>query len=402
MGSEINMQDRSDNDDILDKMYAWVEIDLMNLSHNLRLIKAHLSSPNTKIMGVVKANAYGHGAIEISKKALESGIDSLGVALVSEGIKLRKEGIKAPIYVLGEPPSGVLEDALENDLVLSVNSYNSACEISKKSSYLGKKATVHINVDTGMNRIGINFRDAISQIIKISSLPGLKIEGIFTHFSCAGGKSQSYTLLQWKRFKEIIQEAKSNGIDVDLFHCANSAAFLRYKETHLDMVRIGIAMYGLNPFENNGGNWLEKEVKEVVSRLKPVLNLKARMSFIKEIEEGEYISYCGTFKTRRKSVIATLPIGYADGYPRVLSNKSKVLVGNSYAPVVGNITMDQLMIDVTDVPCKNELKVGSEAILIGESGGLKVTSEELARLANTINYEIVCMLKERLPRIYIG
>ncbi|MBC7333157.1 MAG: alanine racemase [Actinobacteria bacterium] len=396
------MHQREVGENLIKKCYAWVEIDLRNLSHNLHLVRSHLSSPNTYIMAVVKANAYGHGAVEVSRKAIESGAHCLGVAMVSEGVKLRKAGINAPIYILGEVPSDLLIDALENNLILSVNSYESACEISSKSLNMGRKAIVHINVDTGMNRIGINFKEAVSQIARISSLPGVKVEGLFTHFSCASSRSYSYTFLQWNRFKEIIDQVRKMGLNISLFHCANSAAFLRYKEMHLDMVRIGVAMYGLNPFDNEGGNWLEPDVRKVVSDLKPVLSLKARVSFIKRIEKGEQISYCGTFKTKRKSIIATLPIGYADGYPRILSNRSKVLIGGGFAPVVGNITMDQLMIDVTDVPYSKDVKVGSEAILIGSLDGLKITSEELARLAGTINYEIVCMLKERLPRVYIS
>jgi len=382
------------------KRFVWAEINLKNLGHNLSIIKSYVNSSQTKIMAIVKADAYGHGAVEVSRQAVKSGVYGLGVSLVEEGIKLRKAGINVPIYILGEPSLSVLEDAVKYNLILSVNSYKTADIISKKCSYLGKKAVVHINVDTGMNRIGISFKNAISEIIKISSLPGLKIEGVFTHFSCAYRKDDSYTKLQWNKFRETIQELKNNKVRIGLFHCANSAAFLRYKKMHMDMVRIGILMYGLNPFDGNSSKWLSKETADVLSNFKSVLSLKAKISFIKRIPAGQYISYGCTFRTKRESVIATIPVGYADGYSRLLSNKSKVLINGKFAPVVGNVTMDQIMIDATDVTNGSSISTGDEIVLIGDSEGKRISAEDLADLAGTINYEIVCMLKSRIPRIY--
>ena len=379
------------------KRFAWAEINLKNLGHNLSIIKSCVSSSQTKIMAVVKADAYGHGAVEVSRQAVKSGVYGLGVSLVEEGIKLRKSGINVPIYVLGEPSLYVLKDAVKYNLILSVNSYKTAEIVSKKCLYLGKKAAVHINVDTGMNRIGINFKNAISEIVKIGSLPGLNIEGVFTHFSCAYRRDDSYTKLQWNRFREAIQELKNNGVKIGLSHCVNSAAFLRYKRMHLDMVRIGILMYGLNPFNGNSSKWLSKKTADVLSNFKSVLSLKAKISFIKRIPAGQYISYGCTFRTKRESVIATIPVGYADGYPRLLSNKSKVLINGKFAPVVGNITM----VDVTDTAAGSSVYTGDEVVLIGDSEGKRISAEDLANLAGTINYEIVCMLKSRIPRIYV-
>jgi len=390
------------NDDTrADKRSAWAEINLKNLAHNLNVIKSYVSSSQTKIMAVVKADAYGHGAIEISKQAIGSGVHGLGVSLVEEGAKLRRANISAPVYVLSELPPVAIEDAVKYNLVLSINSYKTAKIISERCSYLGKNAVVHINVDTGMNRIGINFKDAVTEIIKINSMSGLKVEGVFTHFSCAHLEDSSYTKAQWNKFRKIIQELKNSKVDIKTFHCANSAAFLRYKETHLDMVRAGISIYGLSPFGGDGCRWLSSETTSILSNFEPVLSLKAKISFVKKIPAGQCISYGCTFKTKRESIIATLPVGYADGYSRLLSNKSRVIIGGQFVPVVGNVTMDQIMADVTDITRDGSISVGDEAVLIGKSKGKKITVDFIADLMGTINYEVVCILKNRIPKIYI-
>jgi len=390
------------NDDTrADKRSAWAEINLKNLAHNLNVIKSYVSSSQTKIMAVVKADAYGHGAIEISKQAIGSGVHGLGVSLVEEGAKLRRANISAPVYVLSELPPVAIEDAVKYNLVLSINSYKTAKIISERCSYLGKNAVVHINVDTGMNRIGINFKDAVTEIIKINSMSGLKVEGVFTHFSCAHLEDSSYTKAQWNKFRKIIQELKNSKVDIKTFHCANSAAFLRYKETHLDMVRAGISIYGLSPFGGDGCRWLSSETTSILSNFEPVLSLKAKISFVKKIPAGQCISYGCTFKTKRESIIATLPVGYADGYSRLLSNKSRVIIGGQFVPVVGNVTMDQIMADVTDITRDGGVSVGDEAVLIGKSKGKKITVDFIADLMGTINYEVVCILKNRIPKIYI-
>lgn len=386
---------------IINRRYAWAEINLNNLGYNLKIIKSWAGSKDAKIMAVVKADAYGHGAVEISKKALKNGADSLGVALVEEGIELRKSGIVRPIYVLGEAPPEMVIEAVKNDLILGINSYESARFISEKCSRINRKTEVNINVDTGMNRVGINYNEAPGEILKIAGLPYLKVKSISTHFACASIKDDPYTQLQWDRFDKVVRKIKDYKIQAGYFHCANSAAFFRYRNMHLDMVRIGVSLYGLNPYDIDYASWLNSRACGAVSDLKPLLCLKTKISFIKNVPKGCPISYCGTFKTRRDSIIATVPVGYADGYSRLLSNKASVLINGMHAPVVGNITMDQFMIDITDIVAYGIIKVGDEAILIGESGENRIAAEDIAELIGTINYEIVCMLKNRVPRIYI-
>lgn len=388
-------------DPVINKRFAWAEINLSHLCHNLKIIQSFASSKNTKVMAAVKADAYGHGAVEISRQALKCGVYALGVAIAEEGIELRTSGITAPIYILGESPPGVVEEAIKHDLILNINSYKAARFVSEECRRIGKEVIVNINVDTGMNRIGINFNDAVSEILKISSLPNLKLEAVSTHFSCAGGRDDSYTEQQWKRFNEIIGRLKDKKINIKIFNCANSAVFFRHRNMHLDMVRTGIAIYGLNPYDEDYKEWLDPEAGSKVSRLKPVFSLKTRITFIKEVPAGELISYCGTFKTKRDSIIATVPVGYADGYPRSLANKAAVLINGKSAPAVGNITMDQFMIDITDIAKESHIDAGDEVILIGDSGDKKITADDIARLMNTINYEVVCMFKKRIPRVYI-
>ncbi|HEY4662671.1 MAG TPA: alanine racemase [Candidatus Humimicrobiaceae bacterium] len=387
---------------IIGKRFAWAEINLANLSHNLKIIRSFTASKDTKVMAVVKADAYGHGAIEVSRRAMKCGVNALGVAIVEEGVELRKSGIKIPIYVLGESPPEAVEEAIKRNLILNINSYKSAQFVSKECERIRKKVMININIDTGMNRIGINFKDAVSKILKIFSLPNLKLEAVSTHFSCAGSRDDYYTEQQWKRFSEIIEKLKDTKIAIKNFHCANSAAFLKHKHMHLDMVRTGISVYGLNPYDEDYADWLDTEASNAVSGLKPVFSLKTRITFIKEVPPGELISYCGTFKTKRESIIATVPVGYADGYSRLLANKAVVLINGKSAPVVGNITMDQFMIDITDAAKGSHINVGDEVVLIGDSGGKKITADNIARLMDTINYEVVCMIKKRIPRIYVG
>jgi len=387
-------------DYIKDKRFAWAEINLSNLSHNIEIIKSYSNSENTKIMAIVKADAYSHGSVEISKQAIKCGVYALGVALVEEGVKLREAGIDIPIYVLGESPAKTVAEAAENDLILSANSYESAQSISRECVKDGIEITVNLNVDTGMHRIGIGFDDAADQISKIIALPKLKISGISTHYACASCRGSSYTELQWDRFNEIIDSIKDK-TTLGFYHCANSAAFFRYKNMHLDMVRAGIAIYGLSPYDRDYYEWLNPDAVDAVLNLKPVFSLKARVTFIKKVPEDMTISYCGTFKTLRDSIIATVPVGYADGYSRLLSNKAIVLVKGELAPVVGNVTMDQFMIDITDIVKDDIVSVGDEVILIGEYKGQKITAEDIARMMGTINYEVVCMFKNRIPRIFI-
>jgi alanine racemase len=383
------------------KRFTKIEINLANLENNIKVLKSHLNQPKTRIMAVVKSNAYGHGMVDISKHLVKCGINILGVALIEDGIRLRKAGLKGPIYILGEQPVETVRDALKYDFILGINSFEKAVATSKLCEKFGKRLTVNIKVDTGMNRIGINFKSAAEEIKKITSLPGLSLEGIFTHFSCAGDRNEAYTMMQWSRFQGVLRQLESKDIRFKLMHCANSAAFLCHKDMHLDMVRLGISIYGVSPFNDDAEKWLSPEIIKIIKSLKPVLSLKSRVSFVKSVSSGECISYGATFKTSKSSVIATIPVGYADGYTRLFSNRAKVIIEDEYAPVVGNVTMDQIMVDVTDIANKKNITQGTEVILIGNSGNKKVTADYLANLVGTISYEILCMLKDGIPRIYI-
>ncbi|MCJ7665817.1 MAG: alanine racemase [Actinobacteria bacterium] len=385
-----------------DKRYAWAEIDLASLDHNIRLIKAAGSCEGAGIMAVVKADAYGHGAIEVSRQALKSGAGALGVVLVEEGIDLRNAGIGATIYVLGECSPYSVADAVKNRLILTVNSVASAEVFSGIVEKVGGNLVVNINIDTGMNRVGIDWRDAAGAVSKIRKIRGLNVEGIFSHFSCASEENEDFSRLQWERFSKVQKEIENHHPDKNnIYHFANSAAFFRFPFSRLDMVRIGLSLYGLNPYSGKWNKWTSEETGKVVSGLRPVLSLKSRISFIKKTGKGEPISYCGTFKTKAESVIATIPVGYADGYNRLLSNRAKVLIGGMEAPVVGNITMDQFMVDITSIAKVKKVTCGDEVVLIGRSGSKEILADDIAALTGTINYEVVCMIASRIPRVYI-
>ncbi|MBN1298878.1 MAG: alanine racemase [Actinobacteria bacterium] len=383
------------------KRFTRIDINLSYLSNNISVIKSCLKNPATGIMAVVKSNAYGHGLVEVSKHIVKNRIKALGVALAEDGIRLRKAGIKLPVYILGEPPMEIVEDAIKYDFILCLNSFEKAMAISNKCEKYGKKVNVNLKVDTGMNRVGINYRHAVDEIARIKELRGLKADGIFTHFSCAGEKSEDYTKMQFKRFNDVLKSLENKNIRFKTVHCANSAAFLRNKEYHFDMVRLGILLYGLSPFGADYRDWLESDAVDVLGRLKPILSLKSKVSFVKEVASGESISYGATFKTNRQSIIATVPIGYADGYSRLFSNKASVLINGQAALVAGNVTMDQLMVDVTDIARKSIVAEGTEVTLIGNSSNKIISADHLASIIGTINYEILCMLKDRIPRIYI-
>ncbi len=384
---------------------VWEEISLKNLADNLGLFHCFLKSipdmKKPKVMAVVKANAYGHGAEQISKKALACGASCLGVALVQEGIKLRKAGIKEDIFVLGQPCMEMIDQAIASGLILSVTSHKTGKAVSEKAGRLGRTAQIHIKVDTGMNRIGIGWESAVKEIRSIADLENVNIGGVFTHFSSASEKDPAYTQMQLARFEKIIQEVKRCLPGIKTFHSANSSAFLRFKNTHFNMVRIGILLYGLNPFGEDFESLLSEDAALVIKKLKPVLTLKAKISFLKKVPKGTCISYCASFKTKRASMIATIPIGYADGYPRLLSNKAVAIFKDHYVPLVGNITMDQCMVDLTDAVKDRAVSENEYMMLIGRANDKEVSANDLAKLIGTINYEIVCNIKERIPKIYI-
>lgn len=367
---------------------VWAEIDLDILANNMRNIKK--LAGDKEVMAVVKADAYGHGALDVAPCLLENGASRLAVAMLTEAVELRNNNITAPIMILGYTPLYLGEELINYDIEQTIYDLDYAKELSALAISLNKKAKVHIALDTGMGRIGFLPTDeSFNAIGEICSLDGLDVIGIFTHFSSSDEKDKDYTQYQFNQIYDFIDKLESEGINIPLKHASNSAAIIDLPNTYLDAVRAGIILYGYYP---------SNEVQKEKLSIKPALTLKARIAHVKELESGMYISYNRTFKTSRKSKIATIPIGYADGYIRTLKHEAKVIVNGQLAPIVGNICMDQFMIDVTDI---DDVKSGDEVILLGESNGIKFNADDLAKCMNSINYEVLCLLKKRVPRAYI-
>ncbi|HEY8363003.1 MAG TPA: alanine racemase [Tissierellaceae bacterium] len=368
---------------------AWAEINLDNLAHNIREVR-RLTRKDAMVTAVIKANGYGHGAPEIAKTFLENGADRLAVAVLSEAIELRKSGITAPILILGYTPPTLFDKVVEYDIIQTIYNYNDAKALSEVAGKLNKKATIHIKIDSGMGRIGfLPNDDSVEEIIKISKLPNIYVEGMFTHFAKADYKDKSYTKTQFERFSWVAKKLEERGLNIPIKHVSNSAAIIDMPELNLDMVRAGIIIYGLKPSD---------EVQLDKIDLKPAMALKARISHVKTVPKGTGISYGQIFVTERESKIATIPIGYADGFCRLLTGKAEVSVKGKRAKIVGKICMDQCMIDVTDI---EDVKVGDEVVIFGyEEGHPHV--DELAEKLGTINYEVVCMVSRRVPRVYIS
>lgn len=365
------------------------EIDIDAITHNYRQIKKSIPS-YTEIMAVVKADAYGHGAIKIAQTLQEEGVDYLAVAIAAEGAQLREEGIKIPILVLGYTPASSVGILIKNDLTQTIFSYEMAKYISYEASKLGKKIKIHIKIDTGMGRIGfLPHPTSIEEIIEINKLPNIELEGIYTHFSSADEEDQTYTKKQNSIFNGFLKELGEVGIDAPIIHAANSAAIIMHKYTHANMVRLGISLYGHYPSE---------VAKSYAIGLLPSMSLKSQIVHVKKVPKGEKIGYNRKHTTDQTTKIATIPIGYADGYSRGLSNKGRVLIRGEYAPIVGNICMDQFMVDVTHI---NYVAVGDEVVLFGKQNSKEITVEEIADILNTISYEVICMIGKRIPRKYV-
>ena len=368
---------------------AWLEINLPNITHNVRQIR-RLLKPETELMAVVKANAYGHGAERIAFTVLDSGANRLGVATLGEGVALRLAGIMAPVMVLGYVAADQADVAIKYNICQTVYSFSSAQAISLKAQEKNKVATVHIKVDTGMGRIGFLPTDeSVEEVCRIMRLPNLYVEGIYTHFSTADEKDKKWTFCQKQLFDEFIAKIEAKGYRIPLKHAANSAATIDLPETHYDMVRAGMIMYGYYPSEDVSQNYID---------VLPALSLRARVSCVKRVPKGTAISYGRKYITDSERIIASLPLGYADGYSRALSKSGEVLLRGKRVPIVGAICMDQLMVDVTAL---GGVDIGEKAVIIGRQGNEEITIEELAAKTNTINYEIICMLSERIPRRYI-
>lgn len=372
------------------KRPAWAEINLDALAHNVREIR-RITHPKAQIMAVVKANGYGHGVVPVSRIALSNGANWLGVALLQEAVLLREKGINAPVVILGYTPDEDMEDVVAHDIGQTIFTWGGALAMAAAAKRLGKTARAHIKVDTGMGRLGFPpTEETVETIFRIAHLPGVEVEGIYTHFAAADEADKSFTEEQFSRFIWVIKQLAARGVYIRWKHCANSAALLDLQYTHLDLVRPGILLYGLFP---------SAEVRRDAVRLVPVMSLKARVAFVKEVPAGTSISYGRTYVAREPKRIATIPLGYADGYSRLLSNKGEVLVKGKRAPVVGRVCMDQLMVDVTHIP---DVAQGDEVVLLGRQGEEEITAEEIAERMGTISYEVVCMISERVPRIYKG
>lgn len=368
---------------------AWAEINLTALAFNMREIR-RITSPNSKIMAVVKANAYGHGIMGIAETVLQHGADMLGVATLGEAINLRERGFLAPILIFGYTPFEHARETVFFDLIQTVYTYKAAEILSEEAGRQKKKAIIHIKVDTGMNRLGFSLDDlSLFEIKRIAKLPNLNIEGIFTHFAVADIEDRSYTNHQFERFMVFLDNLKKRGIEFQMRHAANSAGIMEFPEAHLDLVRPGILMYGCYPSDEVDKNKLE---------LIPVMTIKAKAAAIKTIVTGETVSYGRRFTAKKETKILTLPLGYADGFSRLLSGKMEVLVRGKRVPAVGTICMDQFMVDVSDI---EDIQIGEEIVIIGRQNGQAILVDELAKKMGTINYEILCGISERIPRIYI-
>ena len=367
---------------------AWAEIDLDAIAYNTRNIKQLIGHKD--LIAVVKANCYGHGVIDIIPTLLENGVSRFAVAMISEALEIRENNITAPVMILGFTPLYLGEELINNDIEQTVYDLDYARELSKIALSLNKKAKIHIAMDTGMGRIGfLPNEKSIDDITEIYSLEGIDVVGIFTHFSTSDEKDKEYSHQQFTKMMSVIDELEKRGIDIPIKNVANSGAIIDLPSTYLDAVRAGIILYGYYPSD---------EVNKSNLALKPALTLKATITNVKTLEKDMYISYGRTFKTSDKTVVATIPVGYADGYIRKLGENGKVIIKDQFAPIIGRICMDQFMIDVTNIP---DVKIGDEVILLGEKNNLKYNADDIAEKLGTINYEVTCMLKSRLPRVYI-
>lgn len=365
------------------------DIDLDAVLYNMESMHKRLK-PGTKIAAVVKADGYGHGAVEISR-VLENlpYLWGYAVATSNEAMQLVEAGRKKPIIILGLSFPEQFEEIVENDLRPAVCTYETAQALSDIAAEKNKVCRIHIKVDTGMSRIGFQVTpESADMVARISKLPNIMIEGIFTHFARADESSKAPAYEQFKQFEKMIAMVEEKGVQIPLKHCSNSAGIVEIPECNMDMVRAGITLYGL---------WPSEEVDKTKISLKPVMSLRSRVAYVKELLPGRQISYGGTFTVKKKMTVATVPVGYGDGYARGLSNKGWVLIKGQKAPICGRVCMDQCMVDVTDIP---GVKIGDTVTLLGKDADEKITMEQLGELSGRFNYEFACLITPRVPRIY--
>lgn len=367
--------------------WAWTEVDLDAIAHNVGALRACAPSAS-RFMAVVKADGYGHGAEQVARRALSAGATDLGVATVAEGVALRRAGITAPLMLLSEPPDEAAGIVLEHRIVPTLFTHQFASAYSSVATVRGVEAPFHLKVDTGMNRIGVAFGDAVEFAVAVTHFPSLKLEGTLTHFATADVPNDWDAERQLKRFNTVIEGMRTERVDPGIVHAANSAATILYPGSHFDMVRCGIALYGLQPSKHTRGR----------VDLSAAMSVKARTTCVKTVGMGEGVSYGLTFRASSPATIATLPLGYADGVHRVLSNNMQVLLGGKRVTQVGRVCMDQFMVEV---PRGMAADRGDEFVIVGSQGDERITMDELAENAGTINYELACAFGMRLERTYI-
>lgn len=363
-------------------------IDLDAFEHNIDEIRRQIGN-EPKLCCVVKANGYGHGAVELVRALENKSVDYLAAACVDEALELRAAGILLPILILGATGENQFAEAVRQDITLTVFTLDDAKKLSETALEMSKKAKIHVKLDTGMSRIGFSADEASAdQIAEISKLEGVALEGLFTHFACADMQGREKTDRQIQKYQSMIEWLLERGVHIPVKHCANSAGIMEYKDIHMDMVRAGIIIYGLYPSE---------EISKQSLDLRPVMSLKSHVTYIKTIEAGTEVGYGGTFTAPKDMVLATIPVGYADGYFRSLSNKGRVLIHGQYAPIKGRVCMDQMMVDITDI---DNVCVGDEVTLMGRDGDKFLSVEEVSETAGSFNYEFVCAVSRRVPRAY--
>ncbi|AHF06339.1 alanine racemase [Desulfitobacterium metallireducens] len=363
---------------------VWTEVDLSALKRNYERIKTYTKS---EIMPIVKADAYGHGAIPVVKVLFEAGARRFGVALLEEALEIKRSFPSAKVMTIGYMSTDFARTIVEEDIISGVYQYAQAESLSRAATDLGKNATIHFKIDTGMGRIGFR-KETYEEILQIAKLPNLYIEGIYTHFANSDQLDLSFAREQLKTFLNVCERLQAQGIDIPIRHAANSAAILQFPEAHLDLVRPGIILYGLPPSSQVGGN----------EGFEPVMTWKAKIAHIKEIQAGETVSYGRTFRAAYPTRVATLPVGYADGLNRALSNRGEMLVKGRRAAIIGRICMDQTMLDITRI---HGVDVGTPVTLLGSDGYERIDATEMAKWLETINYEVLCDISKRVPRVYI-
>jgi alanine racemase len=384
-----------------DSPLIWAEVDLDAIAKNVREL-GRLVKPAARLLVAVKANAYGHGSVEVARTALAHGADWLGVARFEEAVELREAGIAAPILIFGYTQPRCTRELIRLHLTQSVYSLETARSLSEQAAGSGDRLKVHLKVDTGMGRLGILTDEhrpglagvapadaAVREVLQMAALPGLHMEGVFTHFASADSADKTYTEKQLALFTDFLGRLQKAGLSFEIRHAANSGGIIDMSPTHLDMVRAGISLYGLYPSD---------EVRKSSIPLTPALAWKARIVHLKQVPAGFHVSYGMTHRTAQPTTIATVPVGYGDGYSRLLSNRGVMLVGGRRASIVGRVCMDLTMIDVGHIPA---VAVDDEVVMLGRQGEEAVTADEIAALVGTINYEVVTAISGRVPRIFI-